>query len=233
MNYTFELACKDTLKQPYLSTLIILTISLGIAACVITYGLIYLMSADPLPEKSDRVLHVQLDNWDPNKAAIEPNLPPEQVTWQDAVNIVAAKQAKYQAASAITWGMVTPTQKTATPFLGVMRATHGEFFSMFNAPFLFGVPWQNNLPNQAQYVTVLSKDINDRVFAGENSVGRTLSMLGSTFTVVGVLDDWHPSPKYFDMVYGAFSKPEELYIPFQIKAELSLPHGGQTNCWDT
>ncbi|WP_289030057.1 ABC transporter permease [uncultured Paraglaciecola sp.] len=233
MNYTFELAYKNTFKQANLTALIVLTISLGIAACVITYALIYLMSADPLPTKSARVLHVQLDNWDPNKAAIEPNLPPEQVTWKDATNIVAAKQAKYQAASAITWGMVTPTDKNAAPFLGVMRATHGEFFPMFNVPFLYGQGWQNAEPNEAKYVTVLTKEVNERVFSGENSIGKTLPMLGKIFTVVGVLDDWHPSPKFYDMVYGAFSKPEDLYIPFQIKAELELPHGGITNCWET
>ncbi|MFT2090920.1 ABC transporter permease [Paraglaciecola sp. 2405UD69-4] len=232
MKYTFELAVKNTLKQINLSGLIIVTISLGIAACVITYGLIHLMSVDPLPNKSDRVLHLQLDNWDPNKAAIEPNLPPEQVTWQDAVNIVSARQAKYQAASAVTWGMITPSEKTASPFLGVIRATHGEFFPMFNAPFLYGQPWQNSTANTTQFVTVLSKAVNERVFAGANSVGRTLPMLGEIFTVVGVLDDWNPSPKVYDMVYGAFSPPEDLYIPFHVKAELALPHGGQKNCWE-
>ncbi|MFT6898212.1 MAG: putative ABC transport system permease protein [Paraglaciecola sp.] len=56
-------------------------------------------------------------------------------------------------------------------------------------------------------------------------------MLGKTFTVVGVLNNWHPSPKFYDMAYGAFSEPEDIYLPFRLKADLELPHGGQTSCW--
>ena len=74
------------------------------------------MSIDPLPNKSARVYHIQLDNWKLHSAAVLPDLPPEEVTWQDANNIVNAKQAKFQAAHAITWGMVTPEDINVPPF---------------------------------------------------------------------------------------------------------------------
>tara|TARA_R110002153_G_scaffold6556_8_gene29973 strand:+ start:14934 stop:16238 length:1305 start_codon:yes stop_codon:yes gene_type:complete len=231
-HYYLKLSLKSIGRQKSLSVLISTTLGLGIAACMITYSLIYLMSKDPLPNKSNRVYHVQLDNWHRNSAAIEPNLPPEEVTWRDAMNIVHAKQAKYQAAHAITWGMITPANKNVPPFLGIIRATQGEFFPMFDVPFLYGQGWQNHPINHVEYVTVLSKETNQRVFAGINSVGQTLPMLGKLFTVVGVLDEWHPSPKFFDMSFGAFYPPEDLYVPLQIKAELELPHGGHTNCWE-
>jgi putative ABC transport system permease protein len=232
-HYYFALSLKSIISQKGLSLLISFTLGLGISACMITYSLIYLMSKDPLPNKSEKVYHVQLDNWNLNSAAILPNLPPEEVTWQDAMNIVYGKQAKYQAAHALTWGMVTPADKNVHPFLGVIRATHGEFFPMFKVPFLYGQGWQNYPVNQVEYVTVLSKSTNQRIFGGINSVGQTLPMLGQLFTVVGVLDEWHPSPKFFDMSFGAFYQPEDLYIPLQIKAELELPHGGSSRCWET
>ncbi|WP_339719886.1 ABC transporter permease [uncultured Paraglaciecola sp.] len=213
--------------------LISATLGLGIAASMITYSLIYFMSKDPLPHKSERVYHIQLDNWSLNTAAIPPDLPPEEVTWLDALNIVHAKQAKFQAAHAITWGMVTPSDNQIPPFLGIIRATHGEFFPMFDVPFLYGQAWQNYPREQVEYVTVLSKSTNQRIFGGINSVGQTLPMLGKLFTVVGVLDDWHPSPKFFDVSLGQFYPPEDLYVPLQIKAELELPHGGNTHCWQT
>jgi len=109
--------------------------------------------------------------------------------------------------------------------------THGDFFPMFAAPFLYGGGWNRQADHNGQLVAVLSKATNDRVFNGENSVGRTLPMLGKTFTVVGVLNNWHPSPKFYDMAYGAFSDPEDIYLPFRLKADLELPHGGQTSCW--
>jgi putative ABC transport system permease protein len=229
--YYLRLALKSIQQTPILSSLTIATIALGIAACAITMTLLYLMSADPIPQKSDILYRVQLDNWDPNKVAIEPNLPPEDVTWTDANAIVAAKQAFRQSASAITWGMVNPENKNANPFLGLMRVTHADFFQMFASPFLFGGAWDNEADQSGQFVTVLSKATNEKVFGGINSVGKILPMLGKNFTVVGVLDDWHPSPKYYDMAYGAFSDPEEIYLPFLLKERFELPHGGITTCW--
>jgi putative ABC transport system permease protein len=233
IRYYISLSLKSIGRQIGLSVLISTTLGLGIAAYMITYSLIHLMSKDPLPNKSERVYHVQFDNWKLNLAALPADLPPEEVTWRDAMNIVHAKQAKFQAAHAITWGMVTPTDKNVPPFLGIIRATQGEFFPMFEVPFLYGQGWQNFPANTVKYLTVLSKSSNQRIFGGVNSVGQTLPMLGKLFTVVGVLDEWHPSPKFFDMSFGAFYQPEELYVPLQIKAELELPHGGNSHCWET
>jgi putative ABC transport system permease protein len=231
-HYYLALSLKNISRQKSLSLLISTTLGLGIAACMITYSLIYLMSIDPLPNKSARVYHIQLDNWKLHSAAVLPDLPPEEVTWQDANNIVNAKQAKFQAAHAITWGMVTPEDINVPPFLGIIRATHGEFFPMFEIPFLYGQGWQNFPANDVEYVTVLSKSTNQRIFGGINSVGQTLPMLGRLFTVVGVLDEWHPTPKFFDLSFGAFYQPEDLYVPLQIKADLELPHGGNSHCWE-
>jgi putative ABC transport system permease protein len=230
-NYYLKLALLSIRQTPILSSLTIATIALGIAACAITMTLLYLMSADPIPQKSATLYRVQLDNWDPNEAAVEPDLPPEEVTWTEANAIVGAKQAFRQSASAITWGMVSPQHKDATPFLGIMRVTHADFFSMFTAPFLYGGSWDQEADKHGQLVTVLSKAANEKVFGGVNSVGKTLPMLGKNFTVVGVLDDWHPSPKFYDLAYGAFSDPEEIYLPFALKETFELPHGGTTTCW--
>jgi len=128
--------------------------------------------------------------------------------------------------------MVTPDDKNVPPFLGIIRATHGEFFPMFDLPFLYGNGWPNTVKNKVKYITVLSKATNDRVFNGVNSVGKTIPMLGEFFTVVGVLDTWQPSPKFYDLSMGPYSQPEDLYIPLQIKAELELPHGGSSHCWE-
>lgn len=231
-SYYLHMSLANINRQKGLSALIACTLGIGIAACMITYGLIHLMSKDPLPSKSDNVYHVQLDNWPLHESAVPPNLPPEEVTWREAINIVHAKQAKYQAANALTWGMVTPADKNVPPFLGIIRATHGEFFPMFEVPFLYGQAWANFAVNEAKYITVLSKVTNDQVFAGQNSVGKTIPMLGKLFTVVGVLDNWQPSPKFYDLSMGPFSQPEDLYIPLQLKAELELPHGGNSHCWE-
>ena len=229
--YYCRLALNSILQAKVHSSLTILTVALGIAACTIVLTLLHSMSSNPIAHKSEQLFRVQLDNWDPNQAAVSPDLPPEFVTWTDAQNIVQAKQAKRQVASAITWGMVNPAEQGLTPFLALMRVTGKDFFPMFDVPFLFGAGWDETSEQNNDYVVVLSKEINQQVFNGANSVGQTLTMLGATFTVVGVLNDWHLSPKFYDMSYGAFSDPEEMYLPFGLKAIFELPHGGITNCW--
>ena len=211
--YYVQLALSSIMRSKVHSLLTMLTIALGIGACTITLTLVSSMSANPISHKSEQLYRVQLDNWDPNQAAISPDLPPEFVTWTDANNIVNAKQAKRQSASAITWGMVNPTEQGLTPFLALMRVTSKDFFPMFDVPFIYGAGWDESAEQNNDYVVVLSKETNQRVFNGVNSVGKTLTMLGATFTVVGVLDDWHMSPKFYDMSYGAFSAPEDIYLP--------------------
>lgn len=231
-NYFIHLSFTNINRQKGLTALIACTLGIGIAACIITFGLIHLMAKDPLPNKSDRLYHVQLDNWPLNESALPNNQPPEEVTWRDAMNIVQANQAKYQAANALTWGMITPDDNNVPPFLGIIRATHGDFFPMFDLPFLYGQAWSNLPQDEVKYITVLSKATNDQVFKGANSVGKSIPMLGQLFTVVGVLDNWQPTPKFYDLSMGSFNQPEDLYIPLNVKAELELPHGGSSHCWE-
>ena len=51
--------------------------------------------------------------------------------------------------------------------------------------------------------------------------------------MVGVLDDWEPYPKYFDVSNGAFTDMEGAYVPFSWEQALKLGSDGNTNCWKT
>ena len=58
-------------------------------------------------------------------------------------------------------------------------------------------------------------------------------MDGMDFKVVGVLDQFLPVPKFYDVTNGAFNEPEDLYIPFNVSIEYELSRNGNTNCWKT
>lgn len=87
------------------------------------------------------------------------------------------------------------------------------------------------LTKSEEQVVVLTKRINEQVFGGVNSVGESIRLFGRQFRVVGVLDDWQPMPKFYDVNNGAFEESEEVFIPFMLKEELALPSWGNTNCW--
>ena len=231
-SYYLRLAFRSMGKNPILTTLMIAAIALGIGASMTTITVNYLMSANPIPEKSDTLFYVQVDNWSPHDPYNdETGAPPTQITWTEATNLMAAQKAHRQTAMAKSGGIIEPENKDSKPFEASIRLTFGDFFPMFNVPFQYGAGWDSQSDQQRQQVVVLSKEINDRVFGGENSVGRDFVMAGHTFRVVGVLDQWQPIPKFYDVENGAFDTPEDVYMPFLLKQELELPSWGNTNCW--
>ena len=234
-NYYLKLAFKSIKRNPILSALMVTAIALGIGASMTTITINYLMSADPIPNKSKQLFYVQVDSWDPhngyqdNSDDVDP--PPNQLTWTDATNLFAAKRASKQVAMGKSGGIIEPHDQDAKPFQASIRLTTGDFFSMFEVPFQYGNGWDAQADEQREMVIVINHDINDRVFGGENSVGKNIVLAGHTFRVVGVLKPWRPIPKFYDIGNGAFDYPEEVYLPLYLKEPLELPSWGNTNCW--
>jgi putative ABC transport system permease protein len=229
--YYLKLAMKSIRRNPILSLLMVTAIGLGIGASMTTVTVNYLMSSNPIPHKSDQLFYVQLDSWSPHEPANEPNEPPDQVTWTDAINLVKANAAFRQTAMASTGGVVVPEDKDNKPFMASIRLAFADFFPMFDTPFLYGSGWSSQADENRDYVVVISKSLNERVFGGENSVGRSIEVVGKQFRVIGVVDEWILVPRFYDVTTGAFDETEEIFMPFYMKQELELSNGGNTNCW--
>lgn len=229
--YYFRLALISIKRNPVLSTLMVMAIALGIGACMTTITVNYLMSNNPIKHKSDVLFHVQLDSWGPYEAARDPNDPPVQLTWTDANNLQKAQKGYRQAAMARSGGVLQPVDPDVKPFQAGFRLTYADFFAMFDVPFLYGSAWDAEADKTAARVTVLTKEVNETVFGGENSVGKTITLAGEMFTVVGVIDEWHPVPKFFDLNNDDFARPSELFMPLQLKLAMKLPSWGNVNCW--
>lgn len=231
-NYYLKIAFTSIRKHLVLSTLMVLAIALGIGASMTTITVNYLMSSNPIPEKSEQLFFVQVDSWDPhNPFNDETGAPPNQLTWTDATNLYQAQQASSQVIMAKSGGIIVPDDQDVKPFESQIRLTTGEFFTMFNTPFLYGGPWTQEQDNNRDLVIVLTKEINDQVFGGENSVGKDFVLAGQTFKVIGVLDHWEPVPKFYDITNNPFDKPESVFVPFYLKETYELPNWGNTNCW--
>lgn len=229
--YYIKLAMLSIKRNPILSALMVTAIALGIGACMTTITVNYLMSNNPIKHKSDVLFHVQLDNWSPYEAAREPNDPPLQLTWTDANNLMKAKKGYRQAAMARSGGIVEPENPDVKPYQSSIRLTYGDFFSMFEVPFIYGTGWSESADINQEHVVVINRETNDEIFGGENSVGKNLVIAGATFRVVGVIDDWHPVPKFFDLNNDDFGGPASIFMPLSLKIPLELPSWGNVNCW--
>lgn len=229
--YYLKLGWLSIRRNPFLSSLMVAAIAVGIGACMTTLTVNYAMSGNPIPHKSDQLFHVQLDSWDPNEPTDDSYYLPDQVTYLDAMALMKAGKAFRQVANNRSGLVVEPPGEEERPVLVGARNTWADFFPMFDPPFLYGAGWDSDADRDMERVVVLSKEINETVFGGEDSVGRTIRMNGLDFRVTGVLDDWYPIPKFYDVTNGAFEEPDEIFIPFNVAIELELDRWGNTNCW--
>ena len=232
--YHLRLAFKSLRRNPVLSTLMIAAIALGVGVCSTTLTVYRLMSGNPLERHNDVLYSVTLDSWDQERPWREkrPELPPFEVTYRDAMALSASDIPTRHVVMRKTTLVVDPARSSDTkPFLVVARLTTKDFFSMFATPFRYGGGWDQAADDGAQSVIVLSSETNQKAFGGANSVGKSLQLDGRDYKVIGVLDEWNPSPKVYDLNNGPFEEPEELFLPLSVGTALELPPGGNVNCW--
>lgn len=231
--YNMRLAAKSFKRNPGLTLLMVGAIALGIAACVVTMTLYHAMSGNPIWWKNDRLYAVTLDNWDPNKPfdPAHPG-PPPQLTYRDALYLADSKIPVHHVVMHRNRAVLTGGTAQSHPQPVTTRMTTADFFVMFDVPFLYGGGWSAAADQGPEPVIVLSRRENATLFGGINSVGRTVRWNDHEFRIVGVLDNWSPRPKFYDLNNSAFLPPEDTYIPFGWTAALQLiPNGGNHQCW--
>lgn len=231
--YYLELGLRSLRRNPILTLLMVVGIGLGIAASMTTLTVMHLMGSDPIPWKSDKLHYVQMDNWSPDNPAYEDGRPPDQVTYRDATALMEAGKADKQTAMFKLSLPIQPENKELKPFQSLGRVAYADFFTMFEPRFKFGRPWNHDQDASHARVVVLGKDMNEKLFGGQDSTGKTVRMNGVDYNIVGVLDDWKLRSRYYDLTNGAFSDPDEFYMPFTTAVDLKQRSSGNNSCWKT
>jgi putative ABC transport system permease protein len=232
LNYYFTLALRSLKRNAVLTVLMIAAIGVGIGASMTTLTVFRAMAGDPIPNKSRQLFAVQIDNWGPKRGIVgadEQNLQ-EQISYIDAVGLMTARAAHRQAAMYATGFALTPSNPDLRPFQVQARATYADFFPMFEVPFRYGAPWIRADDEGHANVVVIGHDLNDKVFGGANSVGKTVNLDGMEYRVVGVLGRWEPTPRVYDLNNDKYGQPEEVFIPFTRAVDQQLSSWGNNNC---
>jgi putative ABC transport system permease protein len=231
LGYYTQLALRSFRRNPGLTALMVLAIALGIAVCIMTLTVYHAMAGNPIWWKNERLYAVTMDNWDPNQRYdVNDKTRPPQMTYKDTAylfnsNIPERREVSFTTAGVVSGGLTAAPHRVAT------RVTTADFFAMFEVPFLYGSGWSAAADHPAQPVIVLSRQENEKVFGGANSVGRTLRWNDHEFRVIGVLNDWFPLPRFYDLENGPFSPSEAAFIPFGWATELELAADGNMDCW--
>ena len=228
--YYLDLALRSLKRNKALTALMVLAIALGIGASMTTLTVLHVLSGDPLPGRSGTLYYPQIDPRD-NSGLFPGKEPPEQLTLTDGQNLLRAKRADHQAL--MTGGSVPiqPDSSSLDPFYVEARYTTADFFPMFGTPFLYGQGWAAADDEARARDVVINSELNQRLFAGADSVGRTLRVANTAFRIVGVLDNWEPSPHFYDLNTGSYGYTEQVFLPLQTALGLHMDHNGSSDCW--
>ena len=229
--YYLELALRSLKRSRGLTVLMVLAVGFGVAASMTTYSVFRAVSGDPIPWKSSKLFVPQIDMWGP-KGRSNNNEPPEAMDYTDAMALQRAHRAKLQSAMYQVSPSVVPAGAGKHPINVSGHAVYSEFFPMLDVPFRYGSGWGADADTQRAAVVVISHKLNEKLFGGANSVGRSVSIEGKDYRVVGVLDDWNPQPRFYDVVNtGGFSSGnEDVFLPFERAIDVGMPNDGNTNC---
>ena len=231
LGYYLELALRSLKRHKVLAALMTLAIALGIGASVTMLAVLHNLSDNPLPGRSGVLFHPQVDPRPADLPAAKDE-PPDNLTYLDAVNLYRMGVAPRRAVMSGNWLPVRKDAPDSPLAMVTNRATTADFFTMFGVPFLYGSAWSAQDDADHVQVVVLSRAMNRKLFGGENSVGKNLVIATKTFRVAGVIDDWNPQPRFYDVDGGAFGKPEQMYLPFFTWLDLPQDYGyGPMSCW--
>ncbi|MGH8114071.1 MAG: ABC transporter permease [Rhodanobacteraceae bacterium] len=237
--YYLQLAIRSLKRNKLLTVLMVLAIAVGIGASMTMLTVMHILSGDPLPGKSAHLFYAQVDG-DPTAHGGTHREPPDMLDYRSAVDLWSAHRANRQALIADSPVKVSAPGTNHPPLMLTMLSTTSDFFPMFDVPFEYGGAWtQADGANRAR-VAVISIDLNDKLFAGNDSVGKILRIRNSDVRIVGVLKPWRPSPTFYNVVGGRFAngdtasfygKSEDVFMPFFTSLEINDGNFQQFNCW--
>jgi putative ABC transport system permease protein len=233
LGYYLQLAIRNLRRNPGLTALMFGAVALGIAVCVMTLTMYRAMSGNPIWWKNDVLYAVTMDFWDPDEDYFDskPGLPPEQLTYRDAMAVFASDIPKRKVIMHKAVGILSVEGAQVKPERALTRVTSKDFFAAFDVPFQYGGTWTDTADTGPEPVMVISREMNDRLFGGENSVGRRIRWDDNEFRIVGVRDHWMPLPTFYDVNNGSLEEPEDVYIPFGWNVALELPSAGNNQGW--
>ncbi|MGI9220325.1 MAG: ABC transporter permease [Woeseiaceae bacterium] len=231
LGYDLQLALKSIRKTPILSALMVAAIGIGVGACMTIITLYYVMTANPNPDHSEELftyaLHNNLEPYD-GQENDEPRL---MATYRDAMNVFESDIPTEQSLHYQSWAVYRNTPDGVSPFWNLYRLVSTGFFSMFDVPFMYGGPWSQEQEDSKAMVMVLTREINNRLFGGEDSVGEKIEVGGDFYEIVGVMDTFKPLPKYFEFDSGLFEEIEGGLVPFSLTPEIELmKNSGGRSC---
>lgn len=230
--YYLDLALRSFRRNRVLTALMVLALGLGIGASITTLTVLKLLSGDPLPQQSARLFYPEIDPRPEQGYVPGQTKPQTTLSYADAMNLLHEHKGERQAAMALTQAKIEPQRAGQKPFFSDGVMTTADFFAMFGAPFEYGSGWSEQDGENRARVAVIAGFLNDKLFDGQNSVGKTIRINDHDYRIIGVLKKWAPQPRFYALNLGghSYGNGDAVFLPLQSgSADKMQPQN--LNCW--
>jgi len=233
--YHLMLGVRSLRRNPVLTALMVLTLAIGVAASMSTLTVLHVMSGDPIPSKSDRLVVPLLDVADA-KGFVPGEKRPyyhNQVTYRDSMAMLQSGQGQRRTVVLDVFGVIEPPRPDLPVNTVEGVAVTADYFPMFEVPFRQGAAWGAAQDRAAANVAVLSAKKADDLFGAGSAVGKRFRMWNREFTVIGVVDNWNPVPRYTHVINGnggSFNGEDTVYVPFSTAVAAEQGSNGSSSC---
>ncbi len=228
--YSLKLAITNLKNRPDLTVLMIFLVSIGLALLTIMTTTAYQSSKVSIPHKSELMHTVLIDSRDMDARNIDEVRRLPSLTYIDAENLLQANNEGVE--KTYLWKsfvFLNSESNNATPRQTRLMAGQSNFFSLFDAPFLYGRGWTEEDDRSANQVIVLSYQMNQHFFGGENSVGKSININSTPMVVIGVMAHWDIPSRFYDRSFSG-GRFDDVFAPSTTMIEMNIQR--RISCWD-
>lgn len=212
--YYLQLALRRCRNSPAMAALVVLTMAIGIAACMTALTIFASLEGEPLPGISNHLYVATMDAREVVEKHNPYDQPDSSLKLRDAEALVDARRASGQVALAYTEPAVAnPNGKQSSGSVTGLMA-YGSVLKVLGVPLRFGRPWTAQEQESHAPVAVVDSRLAEKLFGTADAVGRSVEMSNHRFRVVGVTAPWKPRAQFFDTgPNNAIADDVQLFVP--------------------
>lgn len=238
--YNLALAAHGLRQFPKSTVLAVLTVALGLSASMTTLALLHMLSADPLPGRSQRLylawvdtVHSKPVNFSSLNGMTVSNY--RRIKMPDVEALLAAHRAVRQTAVADASAEIEDDNGGRAQKGQTVLAATSDFIPMFGVALRYGRGWSPAEDAARAPVAVIDATLAQKLFGTADAVGKTVRIKGAPFRVIGVSAEFAPQPHFYGLSSWAFSGSdrESVFLPYTAALDAGLPSFSSDACDDT
>lgn len=238
LGYDLELALRGLRRFPRSTALVVVTTALGIAACMTTLTLLHVLSADPLPGRSQHLYLAWVDTVlvRPQKIAacalngLSCGVNFDRIKLADAEVLLSAHRAERQAVVAAMIANEVAGNGLHAENQQSLLATSSDFIPMMGVRLRYGRDWTPAEDKARTPVAVIDVQLARKLFGSADAVGQSVRLDKTLFRVIGVMQRFEPEPHFYALDEGTYNTWENMYVPYAAALDAGLQPDNSDAC---